>query len=137
MAFFVSASDLVGDRTDFLMEWQAPESVRAIVTNPPFMLADHFVRHGLKLVPTVAMLLRLNFSDSERRSDIIDGGSFARVHFFADRLPRMHPLIGPTRSGRDRAVRTCGWNFSRFAGSQISSLIPAVSFRIDFGALLI
>jgi hypothetical protein len=88
--FCVTASDLVGDRIDFLMEWRAPESVAAIVTNPPFKLADDFVRHGLKLVPTVAMLLRLNFLESEGRSDIIDGGCLARVHVFADRLPRMH-----------------------------------------------
>jgi hypothetical protein len=86
----VTASDLVGDRIDFLMEWHAPSGVGAIVTNPPFKLAPDFVRHGLALVPMVAMLLRLNFLESERRSDIIDGGSLARVHVFADRLPRMH-----------------------------------------------
>jgi hypothetical protein len=86
----VTASDLVGDRVDFLMEWRAPAGVGAIVTNPPFKLAADFVRHGLELVPTVAMLLRLNFLESKGRSDIIDGGSLARVHVFADRLPRMH-----------------------------------------------
>jgi hypothetical protein len=86
----VTASDLVGDRIDFLMEWRAPEGVGAIVTNPPYKLAADFVRHGLKLVPTVAMLLRFNFFESEARSDLLDGGSLARVHVFKNRLPRMH-----------------------------------------------
>jgi hypothetical protein len=86
----VTATDLVADRIDFLVEWRAPAGVGAIVTNPPFKLAADFVRHGLELLPTVAMLLRLNFLESEGRTDIIDGGSLARVHVFADRLPRMH-----------------------------------------------
>ena len=86
----VTASDLVADRIDFLMEWRAPDGVGAIITNPPYKNADAFVRHGLALVPTVVMLLRLNFLESRRRSDILDGGQLARVHVFADRLPRMH-----------------------------------------------
>jgi hypothetical protein len=53
-------------------------------------LAADFVRHGLALAPMVVMLLRLNFLESERRSDIIDGGRLARVHVFAERLPFMH-----------------------------------------------
>ena len=32
---------------DFLMECQAPTGFDCIVTNPPFKLADEFVRHGL------------------------------------------------------------------------------------------
>ena len=86
----VTASDLVGDRIDFLMERRAPEGVEALVTNPPYKLAADFVRHGLALVPMAAMLLRLNFLESAARSDLIDGGGLARVHVFADRLPRMH-----------------------------------------------
>jgi hypothetical protein len=86
----VTASDLRGDRIDFLMEWRAPEGVEGIVTNPPFKLAAEFVRHGLVLVPYVAMLLQVTFLEGERRIDIIDGGKLARVHVFIDRLPKMH-----------------------------------------------
>jgi hypothetical protein len=82
----VTATDLVADRIDFLMERRAPPGVGAIVTNPPFKLAAEFVRHGLALVP---MLLRLTFLESEARSDLIDGGRLARVLVFANRLPRM------------------------------------------------
>lgn len=34
---------------DFLMERRAPESCTAIITNPPFKLADEFVRHGRRV----------------------------------------------------------------------------------------
>lgn len=42
----VSASDLIADRIDFLMERRAPAGVGAIVTNPPYKLADQLIRHG-------------------------------------------------------------------------------------------
>jgi hypothetical protein len=74
---------------DFLMERAAPD-VGAIVTNPPFKLGAEFVTHALTLCPRVIMLLRLAFLESRRRSDLIDGGSLARVHVFQSRLPMMH-----------------------------------------------
>jgi hypothetical protein len=87
--FRVAASDLLSG-IDFFKVKTPPAGVEAIVTNPPYKLAAEFVRHGLELVPMVVMLLRLNFLESEARSDIIDGGQLARVHVFANRLPRMH-----------------------------------------------
>ena len=58
---------------DFLMERKAPEGTEAIVTNPPFKLADEFVAHALDLCPRVIMLLRLAFLESERRRGILEG----------------------------------------------------------------
>jgi hypothetical protein len=75
---------------DFLKEHRAPAGVETIITNPPFMHADKFVRHALKLVPRVVMLLRLLFLESQGRCDIIDGGRLRRVYPFIDRLPEMH-----------------------------------------------
>ncbi len=75
---------------DFLLERRAPDGIEAIVTNPPYKLADQFVAHALSLVPRVIMLLRLAFLESERRSPILDSGNLARVHVFKHRLPRMH-----------------------------------------------
>ena len=93
----VLASDLVdyGDpthfpRRDFLMEHKVPDGCEAIVTNPPFKLADQFARHALELCPRVIMLLRLAFYESVRRSDILDSGSLARIWCFRRRLPMMH-----------------------------------------------
>ncbi len=95
----VYATDLVdyGDKLqdahgiDFLMQWQAPDFyIGTILTNPPFKLAGEFVRRGLSLAPRVIMLLRLAFIESEKRSDILDGGMLARIYCFKKRLPMMH-----------------------------------------------
>jgi hypothetical protein len=86
----VVSTDLVRDRIDFLMEYRAPQGVEGIVTNPPYRLANEFIRHSLRFVPFVAMLLRLNFLEGQGRTDIID--RLARIHVFADRLPRLHRI---------------------------------------------
>jgi hypothetical protein len=75
---------------DFLKAQSAPDGVRSIITNPPYRHAGEFVRHALGLVPHVAMLVRLAFLESQRRSDILDDGRLARVYPFANRLPMMH-----------------------------------------------
>lgn len=90
----VFATDLVsygygGSGVDFLME-RRNHGCDAIITNPPFKLANEFVRHALALCPKVIMLLRLAFLESEGRADILDSGRLARVHIFRNRLPLMH-----------------------------------------------
>ena len=40
--------------------------------------------------PRVIMLLRLAFLESVSRTDLLEGGSFARIHVFRARLPMMH-----------------------------------------------
>jgi hypothetical protein len=62
----------------------------AIVTNPPYQLAEKFVRKALELSPLVIMLLRLAFLESRRRTDILEHSGLARVHVFRKRLPMMH-----------------------------------------------
>lgn len=90
----VEATDLVdygygAPGIDFLMETRAPMGVAAIVTNPPFKLADQFIRHGLTLCPTVIMLLRWAYAEGAGRSDIIDK-HLSRVWLGRERLPFMH-----------------------------------------------
>jgi hypothetical protein len=90
----VISSDLV-DRgfgiggVDFLMETAAMSEADCIVTNPPFKLADEFVRHALRLVPKVIMLLRWAYAEGASRSDLIDR-HLARVWLGRERLPFMH-----------------------------------------------
>src|SRR5258707_9168253 len=66
------------------------DGCEAIVTNPPFKLAERFVAHALELCPIVVMLLRLAFLESERRTGILEERGLARVHVFRKRLPMMH-----------------------------------------------
>lgn len=98
-------------RVDFLMEQDPGFHVGAVVTNPPYKLAGHFVAHALTLAPKVIMLLRLAFLESERRRPILDNGHLARVHVFRNRLPMMH---------RD------GWE-----GPKASSAVPFAWFVWD------
>jgi hypothetical protein len=64
--------------------------MQCVLTNPPYQLAEEFVRHALKNSPLVIMLLRLAFLESERRTDILEKFGLARVHVFRNRLPFMH-----------------------------------------------
>ena len=79
--------DFVGD---FLAQEQMPVGCAAIITNPPFRIAEPFVERALELAPLVIMLLRLAFLESERRCNILEGRGLARVHVFRKRLPMMH-----------------------------------------------
>jgi hypothetical protein len=96
-------------RVDFLELGHAPGRVEVIVTNPPYKLADEFVRHALILpeIRRVVMLLRLGFLEGKKRSDLIDKGRLARVYPFANRLPMMHRdgWTGP----RSRSAMPIAW----------------------------
>lgn len=112
----VYATDLVDygcpdseSRVDFLMEHNAPTYIGAIVTNPPFKLANEFVAHGLMLAPKVVMLLRLAFLEGQGRSQILDSGLLARVYIFRNRLPMMH------RAGRGTKVAKTNTSAMAFA----------------------
>lgn len=62
----------------------------AVVTNPPYQLAEAFVRKALEFSPLTIMLLRLAFLESVRRTDILERSGLARIHVFRNRLPMMH-----------------------------------------------
>ena len=72
-------------RRDFLMEWQA--QAPNIITNPPFKLAEEFVRHALSLsTGKVAMLCRLAWLEGKQRRALFENTPLARVWVFAGRL---------------------------------------------------
>jgi hypothetical protein len=112
----VYASDLVNygcpeshSGIDFLMERSPPYGAEAVVTNPPYKLAGEFVSHALALgIRQVAMLLRIQFLESERRSSILDNGLLARVYPFSNRLPMMH------RAGWEGPKATSAMSFAWF-----------------------
>ena len=112
----VCAQDLVAYRgadggietpVDFLMELKAPAGCDMIVTNPPFKLADDFIRHGLSLVRYIWVLQRLMAIEGANRWDIIDR-HLVRVWAGIERLPTMHRenWTGPRQS---KAGAPFGW----------------------------
>jgi hypothetical protein len=74
---------------DFLTE-KLPQGCEMILSNPPFQLAEAFVRHAIKICPRVIFLLRLAFLESERRTDILENAGLARIYVFRNRLPMAH-----------------------------------------------
>lgn len=74
---------------DFFAYEEAPGGAACIVTNPPFYIADRFVRHGLTLCPTVIILQRIMYLEGKGRSDIIDR-HLNHVLAFIERPPMMH-----------------------------------------------
>lgn len=90
---------------DFLMERSAPGGVPAVVTNPPFKLAEEFVEHAISLVPEVYMLMRVAFLEGLRWEGKGFRHHLARVHVFAPRLPMMHRhgWAGPVNSNSGMA----------------------------------
>jgi hypothetical protein len=75
---------------DFMAISEMPAGTEAILTNPPFRDIERFVAHALKLSPTVIMLARLAFYESERRCHILENCGLARIFCFRRRLPMMH-----------------------------------------------
>jgi hypothetical protein len=73
---------------DFLVTY-APNNYKTIVTNPPFKLADQFIRHGLALGCKVVVLQRLMAIEGAGRSDLIDKHC-ERIWAGIERLPMMH-----------------------------------------------
>lgn len=122
----VIATDLVDwgcpdskPRIDFLMEKSAPQGVQAIITNPPFKLAEEFVAQARRLCPLVIMLLRLAFLESERRRSLLDEGDLARVYVFRKRLPFMHrhDYTGPKRGNSGMAFAWFVWDRDHASGT--------------------
>jgi hypothetical protein len=71
-----------------------------IVTNPPFNLGEAFVRQGLKHATRgVAMLLRLNFLEGQKRFDLLFGETPISVLApFAERVPMVKGRWDPNAS---------------------------------------
>jgi hypothetical protein len=113
---------------DFLLEHgSAPYFIGSIITNPPFKLADQFVRHALLLCPRVFMLLRLAFLESERRCAILESGWLKRVYVFRKRLPMMH------RAGWNGPRASSAMAFAWFCWDRSHSS-PTELRRISWGA---
>jgi hypothetical protein len=75
---------------DFLKQTSVPPGVETVLTNPPFCLADEFVRHARKLgVPRIIMLLRTLFQETVGRTDILENAHLRQILVFRPRV-QMH-----------------------------------------------
>jgi hypothetical protein len=115
--------DFVGD---FLAQQNMPPGCEAIITNPPFKIAEPFVAHALELAPLVILLLRLAFLESERRCGILEGRGLARVHIFRKRLPMMH------RDGWEGRKANSGMGFAWYTWIRGYNNGPTIINRISW-----
>jgi hypothetical protein len=75
-----------------------------VVTNPPYSLAEPFVRHALGLASgTVAMLLKLNFLEGVKRKKLFQERPPAWVYVFSRRIKF------PMPSGQGGGVLAYAW----------------------------
>jgi hypothetical protein len=128
----VQASDLVAydgadfgiySGRDFLFERAPPRGCRTIVTNPPFKLADKFVRHGISLGCDVIVLLRLMAIEGSGRSDIVDS-HLVKILAGVERLPMMH------RDGwTGRKIGSSGAPFAWFKFTATPRQSPAIELQ--------
>jgi len=112
----VISSDLVDrgygeSRADFLMEYKprAPN----IVTNPPFKMAEPFVRKALDLTTgKVAMLCRLAWLEGRERRKMFESTPLARVWVFAGRLSLQRARLAEKHEGGMIAFAWFVWDHS-------------------------
>ncbi len=102
----VVSSDLIDrgygeGRVDFLMESApGPEEID-LITNPPFVLAEQFLHHALKVgVNKVALMLRLAWLEGERRKRLIyDTCPPVRVHVSSRRVTMLRGGVDGGKGG--------------------------------------
>lgn len=75
-------------------EWPAEPDCDLILTNPPFILADQFLRLSLKRARLgVGLLVRTVWVESETRYDLFEGANpCTQIAFFSERVPM---ALGP------------------------------------------
>ena len=100
---------------DFLKDTTPREFV---ITNPPFSIAEEFLKHALEFSPEVLFLLRLNFLGSVRRHELLNRQPPAAMFVLSKR---------PSFTGRGTDACEYAWIYwgKRFEGI----FFPAVQNR--------
>ena len=60
-----------------------------IITNPPYSIAEEFVRKSIEVLQSghkVAMLLRLNFLEGQKRRKLFEKYNPCRIYVFSKRI---------------------------------------------------
>ena len=82
---------------------------RNIITNPPYKLAEKFIRHGLRIVPRkTAVLTRLEFLASQQRNALFTEHPPTKI-LVLSRRPSMPPgeLYDPDKEARGGTLDYC------------------------------
>ena len=129
----VAGTDLVdrgfGAGGDDFLEFapaRAENRVENIVCNPPFNLAEEFLRHALKLARhKVALLLRLSWLEGRGRAWVFNETPLAAVHPFAARVSMPPGDSDTPAKGGAVAFMWAVWDWSHPVGA------PPILRRIE------
>jgi hypothetical protein len=114
-------------RIDFLMEYRLLAA--NVATNPPFKLAEQFVRHALGLgARKVAMLVRLHFLEGMERAELFAEYPPARVWVFPWRLCITPGEVKDDRGGGSIPYAWVIWEQGH-AGQTVLGWLPSVQDR--------
>jgi hypothetical protein len=108
----VTSSDIFdygfGEVVDFLESSYGPDSFDWVITNPPFILAEQFIRRSMAIARVgIAMLTRTVFIESvDRYNRLFKDDRPFRVAQFAERVPM---LLGRLERGASIAIQTAGF----------------------------
>ena len=89
----VAASD-IHDGIDFLETPEDGYAFNAIVTNPPYLLAQEFIEHAMECAPLVAMLLRTDYDHAKTRRHL-----FGYCKTFAKKIVLTKRIVWFERKG--------------------------------------
>lgn len=96
--------------TDYLT-WQPSRKYQKIIANPPFSLAEQFIRKSLDLLDTngyCAMFLKINFLEGQKREDLYNNYPPKYVYVFRKRMATWNngQMIDP-RTGKNWQTTMC------------------------------
>lgn len=108
---------------DFLKHNPVAGNSMDIITNPPYKIADLFVRHALDIsLPgvKVAMLLKLTFLESKKRQKLFDKYPPARIHVFRDRIDCWKNGVKPDKPSKAVCYAWFVWEKGYSGAPQVS-----------------
>lgn len=120
-ADIVARSCYVTELQNFLTDKTARD---AIVSNPPYGVADKYAEHALKIAPKVALLLPTKWMNSARRGAWLEATPLARVWLLSPR-PSMPP--GPVIQSGEKAGNGTT-DFSWFVWNYSHEGAPTIGF---------
>ena len=99
------------------------EDFSNVITNPPFSLALEFAEKALKITTRkVALLLRIQFLESQKRRPFLESSPLARIYVFSSRLS-MYPEGVENRGDGTQCFSWYVWEHG-YTGEPVVRWIP-------------